>query len=133
MNRVILVDAARGNPASINALDGVNMIPYLQGLDTKRPHPTLYWKMETRGAIRDGDWKLLRFPDRPTELYNIVEDASEQNNLAAEHPEIVKTLYGKLFTWELELERPLFMLRRAEEGWSARRTDQFRKPTSESY
>lgn len=127
------VGAAGGDPASIAALDGVDMIPYLQGLQRGRPHPTLYWKMETRGAIRDGDWKLMRFPDRPAELYNIVEDPSEQNNLAAEHPEMVKTLYRKLFAWELKLKRPLFMLRRAAEDWSARRTDEFRRPPSESY
>ena len=89
--------------------------------------------MESRGAVRDGDWKLLRFPDRPAELYHIVEDPGEQNDLAAEHPEVVRELYRKLFAWELTLERPLFMLRRAEEGWSARRTDEFRTPPAESY
>ena len=58
----------------------------------------------------------MRFPDRPAELYNVAEDPSEQNNLAAKHPEVVKALYKKLFAWELELERPLFLLRRSEEA-----------------
>jgi arylsulfatase A-like enzyme len=127
------VAAAGGDPASLEGLDGVNMLPYLQGKNRQRPHQTLYWKMENRGAIRDGDWKLLRFPDRPAELYDLSQDPGEQHNLASAHPEKVKALYTKLFAWELELERPLFMLRRAEEGWSARRVDQFRKPPSESY
>jgi arylsulfatase A-like enzyme len=89
--------------------------------------------METRGAIRDGDWKLLRYPDRPAELFNLTRDPGEQNDLAAVHPERVKELFRKQFAWELELERPLFMLRRQEEGWSARRTDEFRVPPSATY
>ncbi len=127
------VAAGGGDPTSIEGLDGVDLVPFLQDENRERPHQTLYWKMETRGAIRDGDWKLLRFPDRPAELYNLAEDPGEQNNLAHAHPEKVKTLFRKLFAWELELERPLFMLRRDEEGWSARRTDEFRMPPPETF
>jgi arylsulfatase A-like enzyme len=122
------VKAGGGDPSSIEGLDGVDLLPYLQGAETGRPHQTLYWKKETRGTIRDGDWKMMRFPDRPAELYNLADDPSEQNNLAAEHPERVKTLFKKLFAWELELERPLFLLRAAEERWSAERFDTYRKP-----
>jgi arylsulfatase A-like enzyme len=125
--------AGGGDPASIEGLDGVDMVPYLQGVNEERPHQTLYWKMEIRGAIRDGDWKMLRYPDRPAELFNLTEDPGEQNNLADAHPELVKTLYKKLFAWELELERPLFLLRRVEEGWSSRRYDEFRKPPAETF
>ena len=127
------VQAGGGDPTSIDGLDGVDMVPYLLGANKQRPHQTLYWKMETRGAIRDGDWKMLRFPDRPAELFNLTDDPGEQNSLAAAHPEKVTALFKKLFAWEMELERPLFLLRRAEESWSARRTDQFRKPPAASY
>ncbi|VGO20401.1 sulfatase-like hydrolase/transferase [Pontiella sulfatireligans] len=122
-----------GDPAAIEGLDGVNMIPYLTGGNSARPHQTLHWKMETRAAIRDGDWKLLRYPDRPAELFNLSEDIGEQNDLAAENPEIVKELFRKQFAWELELARPLWMLRRQEEGWSSRRTDEFRHPPAKTY
>ena len=122
------VHAAGGNEKAIQQLDGVDLVPYLQGTRKGMPHETLYWKKETRAAIRDGDWKLLRFPDRPAELFDLAKDAGEQNNLAAEHPELVKALFKKLFAWELELERPLFQLRRAEEGFTADRFDAYRKP-----
>ena len=109
------------------------MIPYLRGDNKQGPHQTLCWKMENRGAIRNGDWKLLRFADRPAELYHLTQDPGEQKNQAAAHPDRVKSLYKKLFAWELTLERPLFVLRRQEEGWSARRYDEFRTPPSADY
>lgn len=122
------IKAAGGDPAAFDVLDGVDMVPYLQGKNNARPHQSLYWKMEGRGAIRDGDWKLMRFPDRPAELYYLPSDPGEQHDLAAAQPDKVKALYKKLFAWELTLERPLFLLRRAEEGWSAQRVDDFRTP-----
>ncbi|GAA5510834.1 sulfatase-like hydrolase/transferase [Novipirellula caenicola] len=127
------VAAGGGDPAALEGLDGVNLLPYLRGEKSGRPHQTLHWKMETRGAIRHGDWKLLRYPDRPAELFDLAKDPAEQNDLAAVHPELVRELFKKHFAWELELQRPLFMLRRAEEGWSARRATEFRKPPTKDY
>ena len=118
---------AGGNTNEIKGLDGVNLIPYLKGENTEAPHEFLYWKKENRGAIRNQDWKLIRFPDRPAELYYIKEDISETNNLATQYPEKVKELYKQLFTWELTLERPLWQLRREFEGKAADRMDAYRK------
>ena len=118
---------AGGNTNEIKGLDGVNLIPYLKGENTEAPHEFLYWKKENRGAIRNQDWKLIRFPDRPAELYYIKEDISETNDLATQYPEKVKELYKQLFTWELTLERPLWQLRREFEGKAADRMDAYRK------
>jgi len=91
-------------------LDGVNILPYITGKKKGRPHQTLCWREEVTAAIRDGDWKLIRFPDKPAELYNLARDISEMNNLAAREPEKVTDLYGKLWDWEQELARPLWFL-----------------------
>lgn len=122
------VKAGGGDPTAIDGLDGVDLIPYLRGENDDQPHEALYWKIETRAAIRQGDWKLLRFFDRPAELFNVVEDPAEQHNLAADNAERVQAMFEKLFAWEVQLERPLFQLRRKAEEWSARRTNEFRKP-----
>nr|WP_237742364.1 sulfatase [Gayadomonas joobiniege] len=122
------VHAAGGNVGNNQALDGVNLIPYLEGKKSPPAHQRLYWKKENRGAIRDGDWKLLRFPDRPAELYQIAEDPAEQNNLAYQYPEKVKALYKALFDWELTLERPLWQLKREFEGKAMQRIDSYRQP-----
>lgn len=120
--------AAGGNPAAIPELDGVDLLPFLAGDRSDAPHPTLYWKKENRGTIRDGDWKLLRFPDRPAMLFNIANDPSEQHDLAIENRELVEQLYKKLFAWEIELERPLWQLKRVHEARAAKRFDAHRVP-----
>jgi arylsulfatase A-like enzyme len=121
------VEAAGGNSDSIPGLDGVNLRPFLQGDEEGRPHQTLYWKKENRGVIREGDWKLIRFPDRPAELYDLSTDISETQDLAARYPERVRDLYQKLFQWELGLERPLWQLKRHYEGAAMERMDKYRK------
>ena len=42
-------------------LDGVNLLPYLEGKNTAAPHETLYWRFGEQMAIRQGDWKLVRY------------------------------------------------------------------------
>lgn len=116
-----------GNPVDLQGIDGVNLMPFILKENKNRPHQTLYWKKETRAAIRNGDWKLLRFPDRPSELYNIEKDISETKNLANKHPKKVKELYKKLFEWEKTLERPLWQLQRVYEGKAMERMDNYRK------
>ena len=106
-------------------------MPFLQGKITDRPHVNLFWKKEARGAVRHNDWKLIRFPDRPAELYNLYEDISEVNDLASTYPDKVREMYKMLFNWELTLERPLWQLERKYEGLAAERMDSFRKVKSE--
>ncbi|MEM6345039.1 MAG: sulfatase-like hydrolase/transferase [Bacteroidota bacterium] len=119
--------AAGGDPSQLKDLDGINLFPYLQGKQSDRPHERLFWKKESRAAVRDGDWKLLRFPDRPAELYYLPNDISESNNLADEYPAKVKTLYKLLFEWELTLARPRWQLKRQYEGKAMKRMDQYRQ------
>lgn len=120
------VDVA-GGAATLQKIDGVSLLPYLKGENAERPHQTLYWKKETRAAIRYGDLKLIRLPDRPAELYDISKDPSEVTDLAATQPQKVRELYKKLFQWELELERPIWQLKREYEHSSMKRYDGYRQ------
>ncbi len=119
--------AGGGNIDDLKDIDGVNLWPFIKKDKLDRPHQKLFWKKENRGAIRDGDWKLLRYPDRPAELYNLKDDISEVNNLAFEYPERVKKMYKELFDWELTLKRPLWQLKRVYEGKAMERMDSFKK------
>ncbi|MEI8652896.1 sulfatase-like hydrolase/transferase [Pseudoalteromonas sp. Hal273] len=119
------IHAANGKVTAQMKLDGVDLMPFLLSKKTQRPHQTLYWKKESRAAIRDKDLKLLRFPDRPAELYDLSVDASENHNLASKQPNQVARLMKKLFHWELTLERPLWQLKRVYEGHAMTRMDNY--------
>ena len=55
-------------------------------------------------AIRSGRWKLLVSEDRErVELYDIPADRGETNNLAEQHPEVVRELRTELDRWLAEL------------------------------
>ncbi|MFD0835930.1 sulfatase [Mariniflexile aquimaris] len=120
--------SAGGNVSDLKDIDGVNLIPFVKGENKNRPHEALYWKKENRGVYREGDWKLIRFPDRPAELYDLSKDITEQHDLATQYPERVRSMYKKLFSWELTLARPMWMLKREFEKYDLDRMDRYRTP-----
>jgi hypothetical protein len=61
--------------------------------------------MNDAGAVRRGPWKLvIQSRNHSPELYNLTEDIREMNNLALEHPELVKELQEKLAQWEQDVD-----------------------------
>ncbi|MEO5802431.1 MAG: sulfatase-like hydrolase/transferase [Verrucomicrobiota bacterium] len=110
-------------------IDSVNLLPYLRGKTSKKPHNTLFWrttehaalkKMRQRtnavppvyvphiSAVREGSWKLLAFDDAGKnprfELYDLASDPSEQNNLSEKQPKVVRKLSYKLDVWKTTLQ-----------------------------
>ena len=123
------VAAAGGSPAALENVDGVNLWPFVTGQQKERPHAILFWKKDARAAVREGDWKLIRMPDRPVELYDLTKDIGEQKNLAAQHPDKVKDLMKKIFKWELGQQRPLWTLKQDFEDYDVKRMDRYRVPS----
>jgi len=81
-------------------LDGVDLIPYLQGDKQKeKPNQTMFWRTAEglSYAVRQGDYKLVMsgYKDK-TFLFNLAEDPYEMHDLAAEQPQKVAEL-EKLF------------------------------------
>jgi arylsulfatase A-like enzyme len=111
----ILPTALAAAGASIDPawkLDGVDLLPFLTGKNSGRPHETLYWRFGPQWAIRHGDWKLVKGVDggdRPW-LINLKADLSEAKNLAAEQPERVKELQALFDKWSAEQETPRWPL-----------------------
>ena len=52
----------------------------------------LWWFHDGHRAIRMGDWKLVAAANDPWELFNLGDDRTESNNLAAKQPEKVRQL-----------------------------------------
>lgn len=80
----------------------------------KSPHvrtKPLLWKTSSPGSesfIREGQWKLrhpTRKNDGELELYDITADPAESNNLAKQHPDIVKRLSTKVEAWVASLPK----------------------------
>ena len=66
-------------------------------------HDSLFWRYDAMAAVRDGDWKLLRYPDRTPELYNLSSDVGEKDNLASQQPDRANRLLTEIFAWEAGL------------------------------
>ena len=96
-----------------NRLEGVDLVPYLNGTNGDRPHETLCWRNGPNWAIRDGDWKLIYAAKRYW-LYDLSEDIGEITNLATKHPEIVKRLTAKYEQWNSKNIEPLWPPRGAK-------------------
>ena len=96
----------RGKITHLRPRDGVDLLPYINGTRQGKPHNTLYWRMTLRGgAIREGNWKMIMTPHRPTMLFDLSKDPSELTNLATTEPGLVKKLYKKYHDWCETFER----------------------------
>lgn len=89
--------------------DGVNIVPYILGKYEGVPHEELKWRFTISAAIREGEWKLIRLPDRLPMLYNLSSDISEQNDIMLKNLDKTKELLEKLGKWDVTLPHPLFL------------------------
>ena len=95
-----LAKVANAAAAPADGLDGVDLGPLLSGGEAAARDELMIWDFANYGglvAIRDGKWKALRrdvAKQKPTpwELYDVEADIAEANDLAAEHPDVVKRL-----------------------------------------
>ncbi|MCX8037887.1 MAG: arylsulfatase [Candidatus Sumerlaeia bacterium] len=82
-------------------LDGISMLPAILGKPQKSAE-YLYWEFHEGGfkqAVRMGNWKGVRLdPSLPVELYDVKKDIAEKNNVAAQHPDVVKKIEDILKT-----------------------------------
>lgn len=100
-------------PGDLNP-DGQDMSRAILGRPIRRTKPLMWeWRFRVSGdmvhkcpmlAIRDEKWKLLMNPDRSRiELYDILNDPTELDNLAGQHPDVVKKLSQQLLKWQKTL------------------------------
>jgi arylsulfatase A-like enzyme len=103
-----IVTAAGGKVDPSWKLDGVDLVPYLTGSDSTRPHETLYWRFGEQWAVRHGDWKLVvaRGGSGTPELYNLASDPGESQDLAAKDPEKSTELKKLWDAWSSEQAAP---------------------------
>ena len=82
------------NPGKeVDYFDGLSFAPTLLGKEGQAEHDFLYWEFEETDqvAVRMGDWKMVSKGGKP-HLYDLTVDLHEDNDIAAEHPDIVKKM-----------------------------------------
>lgn len=102
-----LLEIAGLAPMPEQHTDGVSIVPLLKGAQSLE-REAIFWHYPhysnqggTPGcSVRSGDYKLIEFfEDRHVELYNLREDVSEANDIAAANPAIVERLRAMLHAW----------------------------------
>lgn len=79
-------------------LDGVNLIPYLNGEISDAPHESLCWRWMAQAAIRKGNWKFLIGGNREY-LFDLDKDIEEKQDLLKQNPDIAAQLKTELAEW----------------------------------
>jgi arylsulfatase A-like enzyme len=117
-----LCEIAGTRPPRGHVLDGVSLVPLLRDAGAHLGRDAIYWhfpayleafgrsgwRTTPAGAVRAGNFKLIQFfEDGRLELYNVVEDVGEKNNLVRSLPEKAKELQDKLATWRKDLGAPM--------------------------
>jgi arylsulfatase A-like enzyme len=102
---------ASASTASAKPIDGLNMWPtFASGVPS--PRTELIYNVEPfRAGVREGDWKLIWRTPLPsaTELYNITQDPSEKNDLAAQYPDKVAGLQKRANDLAATQVKPLLL------------------------
>ena len=107
-----LAKLAGASTAKCKPLDGLDV---WQTISEGKPSPRteIVYNIEPfRAAVREGDWKLIWRTLLPSsvELYNIAQDPSEKNNVAAEHPDKVAALQKRIEELARASAKPLFLV-----------------------
>lgn len=88
-------------------LDGVNLLPLLEGNVEKLEPRTFYWRFGPQYAIRQGDWKIVKpAVEINPMLVNLASDAGEQTDLSGEYPEKMQLLQKEWDRWNSEMQPP---------------------------
>ena len=106
-----LLEVAGLPPEAEHIVDGTSLVPLLRDTGTFEqralyfhyPNYAFHKNNRLGSAIRDGDYKLIKFyDDQSLELYNLATDLGEQRNLADEMPDRARAMNKQLDTWLAE-------------------------------
>jgi arylsulfatase A-like enzyme len=102
-------------------IDGKSLVDVINSATASSPHKTFHWQSGggrggAQWAVREGVWKLIGNPRDTSNkapitaadrlfLVNLSRDVSEMENLAKDHPEIVKRLEGLHRAWVKDVSK----------------------------
>jgi arylsulfatase A-like enzyme len=101
-----------------NQTDGKSIATLLKGKKSLErdaifwhfPHYSNHGNQSPGGAVRSGDYKLIEYYENGTiQLFNLVNDLSEQNDLSLKEPEKVKELKAMLHNWRAKVDAKMML------------------------
>jgi arylsulfatase A-like enzyme len=99
--------AAAGAEAQKIELDGINLLPLLEGKTNKLDPRELYFRFGVQHAVRQGDWKLVKASkDMDPMLVNLTTDPGEQKDLSTENPTKKSELTNLFDQWNASMKPP---------------------------
>lgn len=104
MPTVLALAGAKGS--TDHPFDGKDIWPTLAD-NQPSPHDDILINVEAvRGAIRKGNWKLVKIALLPgrTELFDLAKDPGEKNNLAVQYPDVVNDLEARLLDYAKQMK-----------------------------
>ncbi len=112
-------------------IDGINLIPFLNGENTNAPHDFLFWrKFDSKDyAVRNGNEKMILKGGSETMLFDLDQDISEQNNMRSVKNERVSQLSADLKKWESKVIDPVFMGLGDDDKYNELNPSRYEKPT----
>ncbi len=109
-----VVAAAGGKVPTDRVMDGVNLLPFLQGQKsghaaTAQAARPLFWRDGPYRAVQSGGWKLIH-AERPAKdwLFNLQADPTEKNNLASQQADKLAELSALLAAHHANMPAPLW-------------------------
>lgn len=106
-----LLDFIGHKPAAAN-VDGISIKDNLLH-QTSLPRRDVYFEYGNKSFIRSGDWKLICIEGENSknfELYNLLNDLQESNDLSSDYPDLVNELTEKLELWKKEVKEGVIMI-----------------------
>jgi arylsulfatase A-like enzyme len=110
---------------SKNALDGVDIVPYILGVKSGVPHDQLFWRQYDKKAyaVRSGNQKLVKMNNESEELYDLDTDISESNSI--DNPAQHQKLLEASEQWKSQLMDPIFLGLMQNEEYNELHADRF--------
>jgi arylsulfatase A-like enzyme len=99
-------------PNQVQPIDGISLVPLLNGTTDRRPRPIGFWydtslplrPADGPAAWTDNQYKLIRV-DGTYRLFDLVADPKESTNVASSNQAIVRQMKTALTTWQESVVR----------------------------
>jgi arylsulfatase A-like enzyme len=89
--------AAGATMPTDRVMDGVDLVPFVAGKKSTRPHKSLFFRSGTYRVILSGDWKLqVDDTQKKVWLFDMAKDPTEKVNLAEKEPARLAALQTEL-------------------------------------